>query len=203
MGDVPPVVPVLHVENVDHAEPLLAALVEAGIRMVEVTLRSACALDVIKRMVAAGTEAVIGAGTVTTPDQFAKVADAGARFAVSPALTGALAEAAHRENLPYMPGVATPSEALFARAHGFRELKFFPFELAGGVTWLRHVEPLYPDLRFCPTGGIDSRNAREVLDCANVFAVGGAYPCPKPLIDAADWAGIGALARQAVQVVTA
>lgn len=197
----PAIIPVLHVENPDHAEPLLGALVDAGIRIVEVTLRSACGLDVIRRMVAAGTEAVIGAGTVTTIGQFAQVADAGARFAVSPALTASLAEAARRQDLPYMPGVTTPSEALAAREHGFRELKFFPFELAGGVKWLRHVEPLYPDIRFCPTGGIDARNSREVLGCANVFAVGGAYPCPKPLIDAADWAAIGALAEEAVQAV--
>jgi 2-dehydro-3-deoxyphosphogluconate aldolase/(4S)-4-hydroxy-2-oxoglutarate aldolase len=117
-------------------------------------------------------------------------------------MTESLAQAARRHALPYVPGVATPTEALAAREHGFYELKFFPFELAGGLKWLRHVEPLYPDLRFCPTGGIDARNAREVMSCPNVFAVGGAYPAPKPLIDAADWRAIGALAEEAVQAVT-
>ena len=199
----PPVIPVLHVENPEHAEALLDTLLEAGIGIVEVTLRSACGLDVIRRMLAANSGAVIGAGTVTTAEQFTQVVDAGARFAVSPALTESLAKAARRQGLPYLPGVATPSEALAAREHGFYELKFFPFELAGGVKWLRHVEPLYPDIRFCPTGGIDARNAGEVLSCANVFAVGGAYPAPKPLVDVANWRAIGALAREAVQAVQA
>ena len=125
--------PVLHVENIDHAEPLLMALENAGIAAIEVTLRTRDALEVIERMSRIAKSATIGAGTLTRPEQFAEVRDAGARFAVSPGLTPALADAAHASGLPYVPGVATSSETLFARELGFQELKFFPADLMGGV----------------------------------------------------------------------
>lgn len=194
-----PLVPVLHVETADHSEPLLDALSQAGIVAIEVTLRSESALKVIERMARVARTAVVGAGTVTRREQFAQVRDAGARFIVSPALTPELAERAHEIGLPYLPGVATPSEALRARELGFNELKFFPADLMGGVGWLRHVHPLYPELRFCPTGGISDTNIRDYLRLENVIAAGGGYLAPKDLIEKADWAAIGVRAAKSVE----
>ena len=193
-------VPVLHVENADHAEPLLEALVGAGVTTLEVTLRSAAAIEVIGRMRACGGGVLVGAGTITRPGQFAQVADAGAMFAVSPALTSELAEAARASGLPWLPGVCTPSEALFARQQGFHELKFFPADLMGGVGWLKHVDPLFPELRFCPTGGISDANSRDYLALRNCFAVGGAFLAPRELIEAADWKAIAERAKKSVSV---
>ncbi len=197
----PPLIPVLHVEHADHAEPLLTALVEGGIVTIEVTLRSASALKVIQTMSRMATKAVIGAGTVTTPAQFQQIVDAGARFAVSPALTPDLAEAAHAAGLPYLPGVATPSEALRAREWGFTELKFFPADLFGGPNWLKHVHPLYPELRFCPTGGISDKNMRDYLSLPNCIAVGGGWLAPKDLVEAGRWGDIKARAAVSVGAV--
>lgn len=194
----PPLIPVLHVESADHAEPLLAALEEAGIAVVEVTLRTSAAFDVIERMRRLATRAIVGAGTLTRPEQFAWVRDAGAEFAVSPALTSALAEAAQASGLAYLPGVATPTEALRAREFGFHELKFFPADLMGGPAFLRHVWPLYPELRFCPTGGVSNGSIRSYLELENVFAAGGVYLAPRELIEAERWADLSKIAKAAV-----
>lgn len=195
----PRLVPVLHIENPDHAEPLLAALTKAGIRAIEVTLRSARALEVIARMSRAGGPAVIGAGTLTRPEHFAQVKEAGARFAVSPALTPALAEAARAAGLPFLPGVATPSEALRAREYGFNELKFFPADLFGGVGFLKHVAPLFPELRFCPTGGVCDGNVKDYLSQPNCIAAGVGYLAPRPSIEAAKWDEIARNAARSVE----
>jgi len=194
----PPLIPVIHVENPDHAEPLLEALVKAGIGLVEVTLRTASAIEVIRRMTAMGTSAIIGAGTITKADQFAAAVDAGAKFGVGPAFSPALAAAAQAAKLPFVPGIATPSEALWAREEGFYELKLFPAEFVGGTGWLKHMEPIYPDLAFCPTAGINLGTARDFLACANVFAVGGGYFAPRDRIEASDWSGIETLTREAL-----
>jgi 2-dehydro-3-deoxyphosphogluconate aldolase/(4S)-4-hydroxy-2-oxoglutarate aldolase len=195
-------IPVLHVEDIDHAEPLVTALENAGITAIEVTLRTAGALKVIERMSRIASSATIGAGTLTRPEQFSRVRDAGAGFAVSPALTPALADAAHASQLPYVPGVATPSEALVARGLGFFELKFFPADLMGGTRWLRHVLPLYPDLKFCPTGGISDENVRSYLEIENVFAAGGVDLAPRNLIETEQWSVIEGQATRSVQVAT-
>ena len=196
-----PVIPVLHVESPDHAEPLLAALVDGGISVVEVTLRSSCAFEVITRMRAMGTNTLIGAGTVTRASQFAEAHDAGAMFAVSPALTKELADAAASVGLPYLPGVCTPSEALRARESGFVELKFFPADLMGGIGWLNHIHPLYPELAFCPTGGINAENARDYLAQQNVFTIGGASVAAREAIAKEDWHGISDRSRTVVERV--
>jgi 2-dehydro-3-deoxyphosphogluconate aldolase/(4S)-4-hydroxy-2-oxoglutarate aldolase len=199
IASAPRLVPVLHVENADHAKPLLEALIQAGIVALEVTLRTSAALKVIECMSRLRGPAVVGAGTVTRREQFAQVKDAGARFVVSPALTPDLAEGAHAAGLPYLPGVATPTEALRARELGFIELKFFPADLMGGVGFLKHVAPLYPELRFCPTGGISDKNVKDYLSQPNCLAAGGGYLAPRTLIDAADWTAIGAGAARSVQ----
>jgi 2-dehydro-3-deoxyphosphogluconate aldolase / (4S)-4-hydroxy-2-oxoglutarate aldolase len=193
-----PLIPVLLVNDADHSEPLLAALEGAGIAAIEVTLRTPAALKVIERMSRAAKSARIGAGTLTRPEHFKQVRDAGAAFAVSPALTPAMAEAAHESGLACLPGVATPSEALRARELGFFELKFFPADLMGGPAWLRHVAQLYPDLRFCPTGGVSDDNVRAYLKMENVFAAGGIYLAPRDLIEREQW---GALQQRAAQSV--
>jgi 2-dehydro-3-deoxyphosphogluconate aldolase/(4S)-4-hydroxy-2-oxoglutarate aldolase len=127
------------------------------------------------------------------------VKDAGARFVVSPALTPELAEGAYAAGLPYLPGVATPTEALRARELGFLELKFFPADLMGGIGFLKHVAPLYPDLRFCPTGGISDKNVKDYLSQPNCLAAGGGYLAPRTLIEAADWTAIAESAAKSVQ----
>jgi 2-dehydro-3-deoxyphosphogluconate aldolase/(4S)-4-hydroxy-2-oxoglutarate aldolase len=194
-----PLIPVLHIENVEHAEPTLFALEEAGIAAIEVTLRTTAAIKVIERMKRLATSANIGAGTITRPEQFKRVRDAGAVFAVSPALTVAFAEAAERSGLAYMPGVATPTEALRARELGFQELKFFPADLFGGVGFLRHLSPLNPELKFCPTGGVSNENIRSFLTVDNVFAAGGVYLAPRALIEAGRWEDLTAVARTAIR----
>jgi 2-dehydro-3-deoxyphosphogluconate aldolase/(4S)-4-hydroxy-2-oxoglutarate aldolase len=199
LGDAPPLVPVLHVENPDYAEPLMEALTGAGIVALEVTLRTASALKVIERMSRAGGKAVIGAGTVTRKEQFAQVKNAGATFAVSPALTDDLAEGAHAAGLPFLPGVCTPTEALRARELGFLELKFFPADLFGGVGFLKHVAPLFPELRFCPTGGVSDKNIRDYLSQPNCIAAGGGYLAPRPAIEGARWDEIRNNARKSVE----
>jgi 2-dehydro-3-deoxyphosphogluconate aldolase / (4S)-4-hydroxy-2-oxoglutarate aldolase len=192
-------IPVLHIENIEHAEPTLFALEEAGVAAIEVTLRTAAAIKVIERMKRLATTAKIGAGTITRAEQFERVGDAGAEFAVSPALTVALAEAAGRSGLAYLPGVATPTEALRARELGFQELKFFPADIFGGVGFLRHVWPLYPELRFCPTGGVSNENISSYLTVENVFAVGGVYLAPRALIEAERWKDLTTVARMAIK----
>ena len=201
IGKAAPLIPVLHVENPEHAVPLAEALVSAGVMALEVTLRTEAAPEVIARMRKAVPQAIVGAGTVTKPEQLAKVRDAGALFAVSPALTERLALASEKVDIPLVPGAVTPSEMLAAREYGFHELKFFPADLMGGTAMLKHVLPLYPDIRFCPTGGIGDGNVMSYLELANCFAAGGAWLAPRDLIEAADWAEINARARRAVAVV--
>ncbi len=200
IGKRPPLIPVLHVENADHAEPLAEALVGGGLVALEVTLRSASALAVIQRMRKAFPEAVVGVGTVTKPEQLAQARDAGAQFAVSPALTDRLAAAAAGIRLPYIPGAVTPSEMLIAREHGFHELKFFPADLFGGIAALKHVLPLYPDIRFCPTGGIGDANFLTYLALENCFAAGGAWLAPRDVIEAANWKDIAERSRRAIGI---
>lgn len=197
-----PLIPVLHVEDADHAEPLLGAMVEAGVTVLEVTLRSSCALEVIERMRAMNTGALIGAGTITSAHQLNDVLNAGAQFGVSPALSTGLIDAIGRSGLPFVAGVCTPTEALVAREAGIFELKLFPADLVGGQGWLRHLLPIFPQLRFCPTGGTGPSNIRDYLALENVFAVGGAFLASRADIAGADWIGIAERAQSAVRLVS-
>ncbi|RDJ22192.1 bifunctional 4-hydroxy-2-oxoglutarate aldolase/2-dehydro-3-deoxy-phosphogluconate aldolase [Bosea caraganae] len=201
IGKAAPLIPVLHVENADHAEPLAEALVSAGIVTLEVTLRTAAGLEVISRMRKAFPQAIVGAGTVTKPEQLAQVRDAGALFAVSPALTERMAEAAAKIAIPFLPGAVTPTEILTARELGLHELKFFPADIMGGIGALKHYLPLFPDVSFCPTGGISDANVMTYLDLDNVFTAGGAWLAPRDLIEAADWTQLHARAKASVAVV--
>jgi len=174
----PRIVPVLVLDDVETAVPLAEALVAGGLTTLEVTLRTPAALACAEAIAAKVPGALVGLGTLTRPEQFVRARDAGAKFLVSPGLTDRLAEAAKAAALPYLPGIATVSEALTAWEHGFRELKFFPAMLNGGAPALKGMAPLLPEVRFCPTGGIKAENVREILALPNVFALGGTWLTP-------------------------
>ena len=192
-----PVVPVLVVEQVEHAAPLARALCDGGLKVLEITLRTPVALPVIEAMRKAVPEAVIGAGTLTTPDDFERCESVGAQFAVTPGLTPELAEAAGDVDYPLLPGVATASEILGAMQYGLDTLKFFPAQQAGGVPMLQAFHGPFADIRFCPTGGISRETAPNFLKLPNVLCVGGSWVAPAAMVRAGDWAGIEALARDA------
>ncbi|MDB5755779.1 MAG: keto-deoxy-phosphogluconate aldolase [Massilia sp.] len=190
------VIPVIAIDNPEHAVPLAKALVAGGIRVLEVTLRTAHGLDAIRAM-SAVEGAIVGVGTLTQPEEFAAARDAGAVFGVSPGLTPALIEAARKSGLPLLPGVMTPSEVLAAREAGFRQLKLFPAVPAGGVGMLNAIAGPIPDVMFCPTGGISIDTAPQFLALKNVACVGGSWLTPKDALQAGDWARITELAKAA------
>jgi 2-dehydro-3-deoxyphosphogluconate aldolase/(4S)-4-hydroxy-2-oxoglutarate aldolase len=190
------VIPVIAIDHPDHAVPLARALVAGGIRVLEVTLRTAHGLDAIRAMTQV-EGAIVGVGTLTAPHEFAQARDAGAVFGVSPGLTPSLIDAAKRSGLPLLPGVMTPSEVMAAREAGFRELKLFPAVPAGGVGMLGALAGPLSDVTFCPTGGISMDNAPQFLACKNVACVGGSWLTPRDAIGAGDWDLITELARSA------
>lgn len=195
-----PVMPVLVINDVADAVPLARALVDNGVRVLEVTLRTPNSLAVISCLAEALPEAVVGAGTVTSPELLAAVERAGASFAVSPGLTPNLIAAAKDSAFPLLPGVMTASEAMTAAENGFSRLKLFPAQQAGGVGMLKALFGPLPDLRFCPTGGVSPENAGEFLAQPNVMCVGGSWLAPDALVRARDWDEIGRRARAASQL---
>lgn len=190
------VIPVIAIDNPEHAVPLARALVEGGIRVLEVTLRTPHGLGAIRAM-AQVPGAIVGVGTLTQGEEFAAARDAGAVFGVSPGLTATLIDAARKSGLPLLPGVMTPSEVMAAREAGFRQLKLFPAVPAGGVGMLNAIGGPLPDVTFCPTGGISIETAPQFLACKNVACVGGSWLTPKDAIMAGNWALITQLARAA------
>jgi 2-dehydro-3-deoxyphosphogluconate aldolase/(4S)-4-hydroxy-2-oxoglutarate aldolase len=192
-----PVIPVLTVEDIAHAVPLARALSAGGLRVLEITLRTPAALAVIEAMRKAVPEAVVGVGTLTRPSDFAAADRAGAQFGVSPGLTPELASAARGARFPLLPGVMTPTELMAARSAGFSVLKLFPAQQAGGLGMLQTLGAPFPDVRFCPTGGISRATAADFLALPNVACVGGSWVAPRAMMASGDWAGIEALARDA------
>ncbi len=192
-----PVIPVLIVEDLRHAVPLARALVAGGLPVIEVTLRTAAALDAVAAMAAEVPGAEIGVGTVLTGAQLDAAAKAGARFAVSPGSSPALLDAAAGHALPLLPGASTASEAMALLERGYRSQKFFPAEPAGGRAFLAALASPLPAIRFCPTGGIGAATAADWLALANVACVGGSWVAPRDLVAAGNWAAIEALARAA------
>lgn len=192
-----PVIPVIAIDDIDHAVPLAKALVAGGIRVLEVTLRTEHGLPAIRAMAEQVPEAIVGVGTLTRPEEFAAARKAGAVFGVSPGLTPCMIDAARSSGLPLLPGVMTPSEVMVAREAGFRQLKLFPAVPAGGVGMLNAIAGPLPDVTFCPTGGIAQDTAAQFLACKNVACVGGSWLTPKDAIKAGDWARITALAAAA------
>jgi len=191
-----PVVPVLAVSEVEDAVPLAEALVAAGLPVLEITLRTAAALEVIRRMREV-PGAIVGAGTVLTRADLDAVRDAGAAFAISPGGTDALYEAGKACDIPLLPGIATASELMRGLEHGWSRFKFFPAESSGGVAALRGFAGPFAQVKFCPTGGIDAAKAPSYLALPNVLTVGGSWMVPGDALKAKDWTRIQALAREA------
>ncbi len=192
------IVPVLTIERVEDAVPLARALAEGGLHTLEITLRTEAAPDAVRAIRNALPDLTVGCGTLTRPEDFELARELGVAFVVSPGLTPRLAEAARAAGVPYLPAASTVSEALLAREAGFDTLKFFPAGLIGGVRALRAFQPLLPDVRFCPTGGVGAENAAEYLGLPNVLAVGGSWVAPEDAVAAGDWARITELAREAM-----
>lgn len=189
--------PVIVLDDPRRAVPLARALVAGGIRVLEVTLRTPAALESIRAIAAEVPEAIVGAGTVLNAEDLARAADAGARFAVSPGASPRLLEAGRGMSIPLLPGVVTPSEVMGALECGFAALKFFPAAQAGGLAMLKALAGPFPQVVFCPTGGIDPASAPSYLALPNVACVGGSWLCPADRVGSGDWAGITALARSA------
>ncbi|MEO6918660.1 MAG: bifunctional 4-hydroxy-2-oxoglutarate aldolase/2-dehydro-3-deoxy-phosphogluconate aldolase [Collimonas sp.] len=195
-----PVIPVIAIDDIEHAVPLAKALVAGGIRVLEITLRTVHGLPAIRAIAEQVPSAIVGVGTLTQADEFVAARDAGAVFGVSPGLTPALIAAAIASGLPLLPGVMTPSEVMAAREAGFRQLKLFPAVPAGGVGMLNAIAGPLGDVTFCPTGGISLDTAPDFLACKNVACVGGSWLTPKDLLKSGDWARITALAAAASQL---
>ncbi|MGA0923809.1 MAG: bifunctional 4-hydroxy-2-oxoglutarate aldolase/2-dehydro-3-deoxy-phosphogluconate aldolase, partial [Lutimaribacter sp.] len=192
-------IPVLVVDNPAHAKPLAQALVAGGLPVLEVTLRTPAALEVIAEM-AQVPGAIVGAGTVLGAADLHAAEQAGARFAVSPGTTPALLQAAASTPLPLLPGAATASEVMALAERGYLIQKFFPAQAAGGVAALKSLAGPLPFVQFCPTGGIDAANAASFLALANVACVGGSWVAPAQLVQAGAWEEITALARKAANL---
>ncbi len=191
------VIPVVTIERAEQAVPLARALTAGGLRLIEVTLRTPAALDALGVIAAALPEAVLGAGTLRDPKQLGAARAAGARFGVSPGHTPELLVAAETAGLPFLPGVATASEAMALAGRGYSLFKLFPAEALGGVATLRALAGPLPELAFCPSGGIGQANLSAYLACPNVACVGGSWIAPPELLEAGDWAEIEARARAA------
>ncbi|MFF4966627.1 bifunctional 4-hydroxy-2-oxoglutarate aldolase/2-dehydro-3-deoxy-phosphogluconate aldolase [Streptomyces sp. NPDC001037] len=191
------VVPVVVVSDASDAVPLARALVAGGLPAIEVTLRTPAALDAIRAIADAVPDAVVGAGTVLTPEQVDDCVGAGARFLVSPGWTDALLGAMRGSGVPFLPGVSTTSEVVALLERGVREMKFFPAQAAGGTAYLRSLAGPLPQARFCPTGGIGPETAPEYLSLPNVGCVGGSWMIPAEAVTAGDWGRIEELARSA------
>lgn len=192
-----PVIPVLTVASVDDGVAQSKALVAGGLYAIEVTLRTPSALAAIRAIAKAVPDAVVGAGTIVSVEQIDEAVKAGARFLVSPGAPPSLAKAAAQAPVPFLPGCATASEAMSLRELGFRALKLFPAEAAGGAKLLASLAAPLPDLRFCPTGGIDLAKAPDYLQLPNVPCVGGSWMLPKAAMAAGDYFAVEALAREA------
>ena len=192
-----PVIPVIVIDRLEDAVPLARALVAGGVRVLEVTLRTPAGLKAIEAMAREVEGAIVGVGTITRPQDFTDAASAGAVFGVSPGLTPALIDAALASGMPLLPGVMTPSDVIAARAAGFTELKLFPAQQAGGLSMLKALGGPFPDVTFCPTGGVTLESAPQLLALPNVACVGGSWLTPKDAIASGDWDRITQLAREA------
>ena len=193
------VIPVISIERLEDAVPLAKALVAGGVRVLEVTLRTPVAIEAAKAIMADVPEAIVGIGTILNPADLARAEALGAEFGISPGATPELLPAAALSSLPFAPGIATASELMQALAHGFELVKFFPAESSGGIKALRALAGPFPDVRFCPTGGIGEANAAAWLSEPNVVAVGGSWLCPAADIRSGNWAGISAICNRTMK----
>jgi 2-dehydro-3-deoxyphosphogluconate aldolase / (4S)-4-hydroxy-2-oxoglutarate aldolase len=190
-----PVIPVIEIEHEDDALPLGQALLAGGVQVLEITLRTPAALGAIARLSQNLPDAYIGAGTVLTPGDVKRAKEAGAQFAISPGLTRDLAETCTALRLPLLPGAVTATELMLGREMGFRQFKFFPAASSGGAAAVKAFSGPFPDVAFCPTGGVSAETAAAYLSLPNVPCVGGSWLAPKALIAERNWTRITELAR--------
>lgn len=193
-----PVIPVIVINDLNHAVPLAKALLAGGVKVLEVTLRTPVAIEAIRKIAEEVPQAVVGAGTVATEEDLQAVAKAGGRFAISPGLTPTLLNAAIRGPIALIPGIASASELMLGMEYGLSEFKFFPAEAAGGVNLLKSISGPFPQVRFCPTGGISPANYKEYLRLKNVICVGGSWVAPVDAMEQGDWQKITNLAQLAI-----
>ena len=192
-----PVIPVIVLHRIDDAVPLARALLDGGVRVLEITLRTPVALACMRAITQALPQAIVGAGTLRSVADVHDALDAGCRFGVSPGYCGDMGHACRNLGLPLLPGVATASEVMAANADGYNFLKFFPAAAAGGIPLLKALHGPFGDVMFCPTGGITAQSTPEFLALPNVAVCGGSWLTPQDAVDAQDWARITALARSA------
>lgn len=197
------VVPVLTINRLEDAVPLARALVAGGVRMLEVTLRTTVAIEAAKAIISDVPDAIVGIGTILNADDLARARELGAKFGISPGATPELLKAAADGDLPFAPGIATASELMQALAHGFATVKLFPAEQAGGIRAVRALAGPFPQVQFCPTGGIGETNAPQWLAEPNVIAVGGSWLCQGADIKSSNWAGITAMCERSVRSLKA
>jgi 2-dehydro-3-deoxyphosphogluconate aldolase/(4S)-4-hydroxy-2-oxoglutarate aldolase len=194
-----PVVPVMVIHKLQQAVPLAKALMAGGISVLEITLRTPVAVEAIRAISQDVPGAIVGAGTVTRPEELTAVAGAGAAFAISPGLTVELLQAANQGSIPLIPGISTVSELMTGMALGYTHFKFFPAEAAGGVKMLKAIAGPFPQITFCPTGGITLDNYLHYLALGNVACIGGSWIAPQEAMQQGDWARITALTREALE----
>ncbi|MFD2236432.1 bifunctional 4-hydroxy-2-oxoglutarate aldolase/2-dehydro-3-deoxy-phosphogluconate aldolase [Aureimonas populi] len=192
-----PVIPVVAVSSAEEGVDLARALVQGGLPAIEITLRTPAALAAIEAVCAEVPEAICGAGTILTAAQFEAAEKAGSKFIVSPGASQGVVDAAAAGSAPLLPGAATPSELMTMIERGYEVLKFFPAEQLGGVPYLKALAPVFPGIRFCPTGGVSTRNVGDYLALPNVVCVGGSWVAPKEALAARDFAAIARLAAEA------
>ena len=193
-----PIVPVLVINKVEEALPIAEALLAADVKVLEVTLRTPAALDVISIIAKELPEAIIGSGTVTNRQQLQQSYDAGAKFAISPGLTKDLLQAGNEGNIALIPGISSISELMDGADYGYDHLKFFPAEASGGVQAIKSIGGPFPDIRFCPTGGININNVRDYLALPNVVCCGGSWLVSSEIVENKNWSQITKLANQAL-----
>ncbi|MCF7966793.1 bifunctional 4-hydroxy-2-oxoglutarate aldolase/2-dehydro-3-deoxy-phosphogluconate aldolase [Methylobacter sp. Wu8] len=196
-----PVMPVMVIQNLEDAVPLAQALVAGGIKVLEITLRTPIALDAIRLISREVKDAIVGAGTITTPEQLRAAEEAGAVFAISPGLTPKLLAAANDGNIALIPGIATLSELMLGMEYGLDHFKFFPAEAAGGIPMLKSIAGPVPKVTFCPTGGISPENYNSYLQLSNVACVGGSWLVPADVVKSKNWARVTELAKQTIDKV--
>ncbi|MUU43520.1 bifunctional 4-hydroxy-2-oxoglutarate aldolase/2-dehydro-3-deoxy-phosphogluconate aldolase [Helicobacter pylori] len=195
---ISPIVPVVVIENIKDAVPLAQSLIEGGIPIIEVTLRSSCALEAIELIAKNVPKMRVGAGTILNLTQLEQVQNRGAEFLISPGLTPSLLEHAKKKNMPLIPGVSSSSEVMQALEWGYNALKFFPAEYCGGVKLLNAFNGPFKGVKFCPTGGISADNMRSYLNLENVLCVGGSWLTPKDLIQNKEWDKITEICKRAL-----
>ncbi len=195
---ISPIVPVVVIENIKDAVPLAQSLIEGGIHIIEVTLRSSCALEAIELIAKNVPKMRVGAGTILNPTQLEQAQNRGAEFLISPGLTIKLLEYAKKKDMPLIPGVSSSSEVMQALELGYSALKFFPAEYCGGVKLLNAFNGPFKEVKFCPTGGISADNMRSYLNLENVLCVGGSWLTPKNLIQNKEWDKITEICKRSL-----